>query len=201
MATTQVKATLSFKIIHDPSNAIVQHQISKNIAKMLVMSARKELRLITFHIPNEDCTVQDLLDEVQAAFVQDKADIPFSDETEVIQTHFMVDDPVLDINYIVAVGDSGMITSSFDGSDSNYNTSQENVNTMSTDLFERTNASDENSNSSKTLEDILYLYAVYKKNKGNATKLNKTKKDSPSREQFKGKDTASKLKPIQEESD
>ncbi|XP_039310314.1 uncharacterized protein LOC105193212 isoform X2 [Solenopsis invicta] len=192
MATTQVKATLSFKIIHDPSNAIVQHQISKNIAKMLVMSARKELRLITFHIPNEDCTVQDLLDE---------ADIPFSDETEVIQTHFMVDDPVLDINYIVAVGDSGMITSSFDGSDSNYNTSQENVNTMSTDLFERTNASDENSNSSKTLEDILYLYAVYKKNKGNATKLNKTKKDSPSREQFKGKDTASKLKPIQEESD
>lgn len=52
------------KTIHDPTNAIVQHQIQGNTAKMLVMLATGEQRLITFDIPNEDCTVHDLLDQV-----------------------------------------------------------------------------------------------------------------------------------------
>jgi len=54
------------KTINDPANAIVQHQIQGNTAKMLVMLATGEQRLITFDIPNEDCTVHDLLDQVRA---------------------------------------------------------------------------------------------------------------------------------------
>lgn len=54
------------KTINDPTNAIVQHQIQGNTAKMLVMLATGEQRLITFDIPNEDCTVHDLLDQVRA---------------------------------------------------------------------------------------------------------------------------------------
>ncbi|XP_011883606.1 PREDICTED: uncharacterized protein LOC105570772 isoform X2 [Vollenhovia emeryi] len=54
------------KTISDPANAIVQHQIQGNTAKMLVMLATGEQRLITFDIPNEDCTVHDLLDQVRA---------------------------------------------------------------------------------------------------------------------------------------
>lgn len=52
------------KIINDPANAIVQHQIQGNMAKMLVMLSTKEQRLIKFEIPKEDCTVHDLLDQV-----------------------------------------------------------------------------------------------------------------------------------------
>ncbi|TGZ49294.1 Sentrin-specific protease [Temnothorax longispinosus] len=51
------------KTINDPTNAIVQHQIQGNTAKMLVMLTTGEQRLITFDIPNEDCTVHDLLDQ------------------------------------------------------------------------------------------------------------------------------------------
>lgn len=58
------------KIINDPSTAIVQHQIQGNEAKMLVMLATGEQRLITFEIPNEDCTVHDLLDQVRAVLGQ-----------------------------------------------------------------------------------------------------------------------------------
>jgi len=54
------------KTINDPANAIVQHQVQGNTAKMLVMLATGEQRLITFDIPNEDCTVHDLLDQVRA---------------------------------------------------------------------------------------------------------------------------------------
>lgn len=54
------------KTINDPANAIVQHQIQGNTAKMLVMLPTGEQRLITFDIPNEDCTVHDLLDQVRA---------------------------------------------------------------------------------------------------------------------------------------
>ncbi|EFN85023.1 Sentrin-specific protease 6 [Harpegnathos saltator] len=52
------------KTISDPQNTIVQHQINGNTAKMLVMLATGEQRLITFDIPNEDCTVHDLLEQV-----------------------------------------------------------------------------------------------------------------------------------------
>ncbi|XP_025989146.1 uncharacterized protein LOC105193209 isoform X3 [Solenopsis invicta] len=141
------------KTIHDPSNAIVQHQISGSTAKMLVMLASGEQRLITFDIPNEDCTVHDLLDQVRAAFVQDKVDIPFSGETQVS----LVDDPALGINYIVDAGGSGLSTS-FDGSDGDCNTSQEIVSTTSTEILsQNTNASDENSNTSQTPEEPILV--------------------------------------------
>lgn len=45
-------------------NNKVQHQIKGNIAKMLVIFVNGEQRLITFEIPHEDCTVQDLLKQV-----------------------------------------------------------------------------------------------------------------------------------------
>jgi len=56
--------------INDPANAVVQQQIQGNTAKMLVMLATGEQRLITFDIPNEDCTVHDLLDQVRAVLSQ-----------------------------------------------------------------------------------------------------------------------------------
>lgn len=52
------------KVIHNPTNTKVQHQIQGNTAKMLVMLSNGEQRLITFDIPNDDCTVQDLLEQV-----------------------------------------------------------------------------------------------------------------------------------------
>lgn len=52
------------KVIHNPTNTKVQPQIQGNTAKMLVMLSNGEQRLITFDIPNEDCTVQDLLEQV-----------------------------------------------------------------------------------------------------------------------------------------
>lgn len=52
------------QIIRKPAETIVQHQIQGNTAKMLVTLSNGEQRLITFDIPNEDCTVQDLLEQV-----------------------------------------------------------------------------------------------------------------------------------------
>jgi len=52
------------KTINDPISAIVQDQIKGNTAKMLVMLASGEQRLITFDLPNDDCTVHDLLEQV-----------------------------------------------------------------------------------------------------------------------------------------
>lgn len=52
------------KTISDPANTIVQHQIKGNKAKMLVMLASGKQRLITFDIPKEECSVKDLLDQV-----------------------------------------------------------------------------------------------------------------------------------------
>lgn len=50
--------------IDDPHTTIVQHQITGNEAKMLVILADGQQRLITFEVPKEDCTVQDLLEQV-----------------------------------------------------------------------------------------------------------------------------------------
>ncbi|XP_036141062.1 uncharacterized protein LOC105830930 isoform X2 [Monomorium pharaonis] len=133
------------KAIHDPLNTIVRHQIPGNTAKMLVMLASGEQRLITFDIPNEDCTVHDLLDQV---------DISFSGEMQVS----LVDDPALGINYIVDAGGSGV--TSFDGSDGDCNSSQEIASTAvsSENLSQIINASDENSNtSSQTCEEPLLV--------------------------------------------
>ncbi|XP_011631462.1 uncharacterized protein LOC105423416 isoform X2 [Pogonomyrmex barbatus] len=134
------------KTISDPANAIVQHQIQGNTAKMLVMLATGEQRLITFDIPNEDCTVHDLLDQVNIAF---------SGETQVS----LVDDPALGINYIVDAG-SGMLASSCEGNDGDSNSTQEIVSstTNTENLSQNTNASDENSNtSSKNTEEPILV--------------------------------------------
>ncbi|XP_011707812.1 PREDICTED: uncharacterized protein LOC105462704 isoform X2 [Wasmannia auropunctata] len=132
------------KTISDPANAIVQHQIQGNTAKMLVMLPTGEQRLITFDIPNEDCTVHDLLDQVN---------IPFAGETQVS----LVDDPALGINYIVDVGGSGALTS-FEGSD-DCNSSQEIISSSGTEtLSQNANASDENSNAStQTTEEPIMV--------------------------------------------
>ncbi|XP_071581214.1 uncharacterized protein [Temnothorax nylanderi] len=121
------------KTINDPTNAIVQHQIQGNTAKMLVMLTTGEQRLITFDIPNEDCTVHDLLDQVN---------ISFPGEPQVS----LVDDPELGINYIVEAG--VMHTSSLDGSDGDCNSTQEIVSTIAEKLSQNINTSDENSNTS-----------------------------------------------------
>ncbi|KYQ55911.1 Sentrin-specific protease 7 [Trachymyrmex zeteki] len=132
--------------INDPANAIVQQQIQGNTAKMLVMLATGEQRLITFDIPNEDCTVHDLLDQVN---------IPFPNETQVS----LVDDPALGINYIVEPRDSGMLSTSFEGTDGDCNSTQEIVSSTANieNLSQSTNASDENSNTSQTIEEPILV--------------------------------------------
>ncbi|XP_032669782.1 uncharacterized protein LOC116843458 isoform X2 [Odontomachus brunneus] len=130
------------KTISDPENTIVQHQIQGNTAKMLVMLATGEQRLITFDIPNEDCTVHDLLDQVK---------ITFSGETSVS----LVDDPTLGINYIVEAG-YGTYDTSHDSNDHvDCNSTQEVVSstTDSENSFKNTNVSDENSNPSLPINE------------------------------------------------
>ncbi|XP_018302904.1 uncharacterized protein [Mycetomoellerius zeteki] len=176
--------------INDPANAIVQQQIQGNTAKMLVMLATGEQRLITFDIPNEDCTVHDLLDQVRAVLGQ--VNIPFPNETQVS----LVDDPALGINYIVEPRDSGMLSTSFEGTDGDCNSTQEIVSSTANieNLSQSTNASDENSNTSQTIE------MFYKKNnERNATKSEKIERDGPKRSKGKAKGTASKPKPIHKE--
>ncbi|XP_072750156.1 uncharacterized protein [Anoplolepis gracilipes] len=131
------------KIINDPSTAIVQHQIKGNEAKMLVMLTSGEQRLITFEIPNEDCTVHDLLDQIS---------VTFSGKTTVS----LVDDPTLGINYIVEEG-VGSLTSLDSTDHSDCNSVQEVVSSTTTteNLSQNTNASDENSNASGAEEPIL----------------------------------------------
>ncbi|XP_011631463.1 uncharacterized protein LOC105423416 isoform X3 [Pogonomyrmex barbatus] len=179
------------KTISDPANAIVQHQIQGNTAKMLVMLATGEQRLITFDIPNEDCTVHDLLDQVRA--VLGKVNIAFSGETQVS----LVDDPALGINYIVDAG-SGMLASSCEGNDGDSNSTQEIVSstTNTENLSQNTNASDENSNTSSKNTEMFYK----KNNERNVTKLEKIERDgSAKRPRGKGKGAASKPKPIHKE--
>ncbi|KAJ8674883.1 hypothetical protein QAD02_010669 [Eretmocerus hayati] len=74
--------------IKDPNTAIVQDQITGNEAKMLVILENGEQRLITFEVPTEECTVQDLLEQ---------ANIGTTQEPHVS----LVSDPALGINYIV----------------------------------------------------------------------------------------------------
>ncbi|CAL1674389.1 unnamed protein product [Lasius platythorax] len=143
------------KIINDPSTAIVQHQIQGNEAKMLVMLATGEQRLITFEIPNEDCTVHDLLEQVRAVLGQ--IHITFSGKTTVS----LVDDPTLGINYIVEEG-VGSVTS-FDGSDhsdDHCNSIQEVVSSTTIES-QNTNASDENSNASTTAEEPILVKGMF----------------------------------------
>lgn len=57
-------ATYVQKYIDNPQTCIVQRQIDSSTVKMLVILLNGEQRLITFDIPTEDCTVQDLLEQV-----------------------------------------------------------------------------------------------------------------------------------------
>lgn len=50
--------------IDDPSTAIVQNHVTVEEAKMLVKSKNGQQRLLTFGIPEDPCTVQDLLESV-----------------------------------------------------------------------------------------------------------------------------------------
>ncbi|KOC62807.1 hypothetical protein WH47_02510 [Habropoda laboriosa] len=104
------------KVIHNPIDTKVQHQIQGNTAKMLVMLSNGEQRLITFDIPNEDCTVQDLLEQVN---------IIFCGKTSVS----LVSDPTLGINYIVEAGPGAVASHDVtenDGSQDNANTNLDN---------------------------------------------------------------------------
>ncbi|XP_015114998.1 uncharacterized protein LOC107039748 [Diachasma alloeum] len=97
-------AYLQQTITH-PHQTIVQDQIKGNTVKMLVVLPTGEQRLITFDIPNEECTVQDLLEQ---------ANIPPNGETTVS----LVKDPILHINYIVESGEGGVISMVVDSQDS-----------------------------------------------------------------------------------
>lgn len=131
------------KIIDNPSNTIVQRQIQGNTAKMLVMLSNGEQRLITFDIPNEDCTVQDLLEQ---------ANITFSGETAVS----LVSDPTLGINYIVEAGPStGAILNEIYEHDSN--TSQDSANMGSRNTSHAISSPDENSNPICQNEEAIYI--------------------------------------------
>ncbi|XP_043519425.1 uncharacterized protein LOC122533609 isoform X2 [Frieseomelitta varia] len=121
------------KVIHNPTNTKVQHQIQGNTAKMLVMLSNGEQRLITFDIPNEDCTVQDLLEQ---------ANIVFCGKTSVS----LVSDPTLGINYIVEAGPGA---ASYDMS--------ENDSSQDTNLDNSHSSPDENSNPVQQNEEPIYI--------------------------------------------
>lgn len=88
---------------NDPSTFIVQHQVTGNVVKMLIVSNinNNNQRLITLEIPEQNCTVQDLLDII-------------SDQITIFDkiTVSLVDDPIFDINYIVE-GELSFSDSSF----------------------------------------------------------------------------------------
>uniref|UniRef100_T1GY71 Uncharacterized protein n=1 Tax=Megaselia scalaris TaxID=36166 RepID=T1GY71_MEGSC len=62
--------------------------VDKNSAKMLVILASGEQRLITFTLPKESCTVQDLLEQVG---------VPFDENTSIQ----CVESPGRDIDFVV----------------------------------------------------------------------------------------------------
>ncbi|XP_029034245.1 uncharacterized protein LOC114871873 isoform X3 [Osmia bicornis bicornis] len=121
------------KVIRNPMDTIVQHQIKGNTAKMLVMFSNGEQRLITFDIPNEDCTVQDLLEQ---------ANITFCGTTNVS----LVSDPTLGINYIVEAGSN----TSHDVPE--HDSSQENLNNL-----DSPRSPDENSNPVQQNEEAIFV--------------------------------------------
>ncbi|XP_076176267.1 uncharacterized protein LOC143151224 isoform X2 [Ptiloglossa arizonensis] len=126
------------QVIDNPTNTIVQHQIQGNTAKMLVTFTNGEQRLITFDIPNEDCTVQDLLEQ---------ANIIFCGTTSVS----LVSDPTLGINYIVDAR-SGSVVASHDTTE---NDNQDN--TTNTSLDNSHSSPDENSNPVQQNEEPIYV--------------------------------------------
>ncbi|XP_046749761.1 uncharacterized protein LOC124413272 isoform X4 [Diprion similis] len=129
------------KPIDNPQTCIVQRQINGNTAKMLVVLPNGEQRLITFDIPNEECTVQDLLDQVTYT-----ANIPFGADTNVS----LVQDQTFQINFVVEAG-QGTFSGSGEGSEqSDSNLSLDKLGTSPGGSSPVFSPSEENSNSSLT---------------------------------------------------
>ncbi|XP_057321904.1 uncharacterized protein LOC130665499 [Microplitis mediator] len=118
------------RTIKDPATAIVQQQVTGSTVKMLVVLASGEQRLITFDIPAEECTVQDLLEQIN---------IPFNGQTIVS----LVTDAALNINYIVE-SEAGVIHTMHDTSDPSESQSE--------NLQSNIQVSDDNSNSNQQEE-------------------------------------------------
>ncbi|KAI4483443.1 hypothetical protein M0802_013385 [Mischocyttarus mexicanus] len=132
------------KVIDNPSTTIVQHQIQGNTAKMLVMLPNGEQRLITFDISNNDCSVQDLLEQ---------ANIVYGSETTVC----LVSDSTFGINYIVetAAQSNGAILNEIHEHDSN--TSQDSGTMGSRNTSRTISSPDENSNPICQNEEATYI--------------------------------------------
>ncbi|KZC07907.1 Sentrin-specific protease 7, partial [Dufourea novaeangliae] len=147
------------QVIDNPTNTIVQHQIQGNTAKMLVTFANGEQRLITFDIPNEDCTVQDLLEQ---------ANIIFCGSTTVS----LVSDPTLGINYIVDTRSSGTTapheTNENDNSHDTSNTSLDHSRSSPDENSNPVQHNEKNNerNSSAKLEKLERDGSVYKRGRG-----------------------------------
>ncbi|XP_015520107.2 uncharacterized protein LOC107224531 isoform X1 [Neodiprion lecontei] len=102
-STSGPNLTFVQKPIDNPQSCIVQRQINGNTAKMLVVLPNRQQRLITFDIPNEECTVQDLLEQ---------ANISFGPDTDVS----LVTDQTFQINFVVEIG-QGPFSGSGEGSE------------------------------------------------------------------------------------
>ncbi|KAF7988799.1 hypothetical protein HCN44_007109 [Aphidius gifuensis] len=97
--------------IDNPQTAIVQYQVEGNTVNILVFEPNGEQSLTTSDIPNEECTITDLLEQ---------AGVPFNETTIVT----LVKDPTLKINYIVEseAGTSDESNNANDESTNNDNT-------------------------------------------------------------------------------
>ncbi|XP_015187662.1 PREDICTED: uncharacterized protein LOC107072337 isoform X2 [Polistes dominula] len=158
------------KVINNPSNTIVQRQIQGNTAKMLVMLPNGEQRLITFDISNNDCSVQDLLEQ---------ANITFGGETTVC----LVSDSTFGINYIVetVAPSNGAILNEIHEHDSN--TSQDSATMGSRNTSRTISSPDENSN------PICQNETFYKKNneRNSSAKLEKLERDGSAYKRGRGR--------------
>ncbi|XP_014616796.1 PREDICTED: uncharacterized protein LOC106793974 isoform X2 [Polistes canadensis] len=158
------------KVINNPSTTIVQRQIQGNTAKMLVMLPNGEQRLITFDISNNDCTVQDLLEQ---------ANITFGGETTVC----LVSDSTFGINYIVetVAPSNGAILNEIHEHDSN--TSQDSTTMGSRNTSRTISSPDENSN------PICQNETFYKKNneRNSSAKLEKLERDGSAYKRGRGR--------------
>lgn len=64
MNDTIVNKTSVLEKITDCDAVIVQHQIEGPEVQMMINLPNREIRIITLSIPEKDCTVNDLLNEV-----------------------------------------------------------------------------------------------------------------------------------------
>ncbi|XP_046586106.1 uncharacterized protein LOC107224533 isoform X1 [Neodiprion lecontei] len=129
------------KPIDNPQTCIVQRQINGNTAKMLVVLPNGEQRLITFDIPNEECTVHDLLEQVTYT-----ANIPFGPDTNVS----LVTDQTFQINFVVEAGPGTFLGSGEGSEQSDSNLSLDKLGTSPGGSSPVFSPSEENSNSSLT---------------------------------------------------